>query len=83
MKTRYGAVFTVDTVERALVIHTEKGRIRSWRRTSVRTGTAWEVETTDGSIELRTLREAYAFVYGLGSAAQAFEAALTSTYKGE
>lgn len=60
--------YNIETVTRALDIHLNAGLIRSWRYVS---DFHFEVETTDGLLQLRSLREAYVFVNGLASASHA------------
>lgn len=61
--------YTVDTVERALDIHKASGLIKEW---GYKGGDRWFVVNSTGEpFELRSLREAYVLVNGLGSAANA------------
>lgn len=64
--------YTMESVEHALSIHSERGLIRAWNR--IPDAPRWSIQTTSGEVfELRSLREAYVFVYALGSANQAFQ----------
>ena len=71
--------YTIESVERALTLHAAEGRIAGWERTAFLDAAGnkrphWRIKLIDapeGDIELTTLREAYVFVVGLASAAQA------------
>lgn len=61
--------YSVDSVERALDVHLSNGRIRAWRCLGAN---RWSVTLTIGDdLALRSLREAYVFVCGVASCAQA------------
>lgn len=63
--------YTLESVERALGIHTDEGRIIRWHRDPDRPN-RWHVVNVSGdSLELRSLREAYVFVWGVGSCSHA------------
>lgn len=67
MASRVG--YTRETVERALDIHTESRLLRGWQRHPDRIE-RWYASVNGGdTLELRSLREAFVFVQGLGSAA--------------
>jgi hypothetical protein len=61
--------YTRDSVERALDVHTSRGLLRAWNRVA---DDRYRASLTSGpDLELRSLREAYVFVNGLATAAQA------------
>ena len=66
-----GKGYSKESVERALQIHADKGRIGSWILDPDKPGDRYIVFLNSGvHLELRSLREAYVFVNGLASAAQ-------------
>ena len=61
--------YTRESVERALAIHLDNGRIADCRLAGA---DKWDVRLFSGQwLELRSLREAYIFVQGLASGYQA------------
>lgn len=61
--------YTVETVERALDLHKSSGLIKDW---GYKGGDRWYIVNSTGDMfEVRSLREAYVLVNGLGSAANA------------